>query len=86
MRKGFLPHDHLIICLLVVRNLAFFYTFLDEVRELVEVKEPVTVALSILLLIDEIMGLYLLVFYLLHSAVELPDIVWKELSVSEDLE
>jgi len=75
-------------------NFFFFLTFLNEVVELLEIEKGVPVAMSILLLVDEIVSLnlpllHLLLMVLTHelseSAIELTDIIGKQLSIAEDL-
>jgi hypothetical protein len=68
--------------------------FLNKVIKLLEIEESVTDALLVLLLIDEVMSLHPLVFELLflilthklgQGAVEFANILWKELTVTENL-
>jgi hypothetical protein len=75
-------------------NFFFFLTFLNEIVELLEIEKCVPVSLSILLLVDEIVSLnlpllHLLLMVLTHelseSAIELTDIIGKQLSIAEDL-
>jgi hypothetical protein len=75
-------------------SLTALFLLLDEVVELLEIKESVTYTLLILVLIDKVMCVHSLVLQLLllvlthqlsQSAVELADILREQLAVTENL-
>jgi hypothetical protein len=66
----------------------------NEVRELLEIKETMTIAFVILLLIDEVVSVHQVLLHLLllvfahqlsQSAIELLNILGEKLSITKDL-
>jgi len=96
MRECLRSHgQHLMISFVRIDYLFILFTLFNEVRELLEVEEPVADTLCILLLVDEVVRLDLLVLHLLflvlahhlrEGAIKFSDIIWEQLTVTKYLQ